>query len=91
MLQASYKGIPVLDQAIGLYNYMWKKFLPMDPIVIDQLIIPAGVDFDSLSIGVDSSNSFVIASQLTRKKPTMLMEKLYYTKQFEEETKIQQQ
>ncbi|CDW86369.1 UNKNOWN [Stylonychia lemnae] len=91
VIQASYKGQPVVQQHIGLFNTMWKKFVPMDQIVIDELIIPAGVDFDSVSLAVDNVQNYYIAQQQIRKKPTLFMEKLYFTKEFEEEQKIQQQ
>lgn len=35
--------------------------MPSEPIVIDELIIPAGADFDSLVVHVDNLHQFYLA------------------------------
>lgn len=60
---------------------MWKQFSPHDVgVIIDQLVIPSMVDFDSLLIGIDSLQPYYIEQQATRLYPSPFYEKTYITK-----------
>lgn len=52
-----YKGQVVLKAPVVLFSHMWKQFIPSETIVIDKLVIPPMVDFDSMMITRDGGIS----------------------------------
>jgi len=39
---------------VFLFSNFWTLLMPAEPVVIDELVIPPGVDFDSLMVTVNS-------------------------------------
>ena len=56
-----FEGQEVLAANVVLFSHTWTLLLPVEPVVIDELILPAGVDFDSLIVHVDSLQGFFVA------------------------------
>lgn len=48
----------MLQAPVMLFSNMWKQFMPSESIVIDKLIIPSMVDFDSVLVEVNSLQSY---------------------------------
>jgi len=55
-------GKAVLAGTVILYSNMWKQFIPSEAgVIIDRLVIPSMVDFDSLHISTDSLLNYNLA------------------------------
>lgn len=54
--------------------------MPSEAIVIDKLVIPSMVDFDSMLVEVNSLQSYHTSSQANRPVPATFFEKVYITK-----------
>jgi len=45
----------VLSSTVVLFSNMWKQFIPSENgVIIDRLVIPPMIDFDSLLVHIDS-------------------------------------
>ena len=52
----------VLSSTVVLFSNMWKQFIPSDNgVVIDKLVIPPMIDFDSLLVHIDNLQPYHIA------------------------------
>jgi hypothetical protein len=43
-----YQGSEVLNHPTLVFNDVWKKFSTIKSLVVDSLILPAGIDFDNI-------------------------------------------
>jgi hypothetical protein len=68
-----------LNATIYTNNQIWKQYSPQEYLILDKLIIPAGMDIDNLMLQVDMhSEEFLIAMQSGRKQPQhFLIEKSF--------------
>jgi hypothetical protein len=65
-----------------LFSNIWKQFIPSDQgLIVDRLVIPPMVDFDSMLIGIDSLQPYYLAQQKKRGPsfPSTFYEKVFIT------------
>ena len=67
-----------------LFSNMWKQFVPSESgLIIDRLVIPPMVDFDSILVNIDSLHAFYIDQQNKRTLPLTFFEKVFMTKEMQ--------
>ena len=77
---------------VFLFSNVWTLLLPAEPVVVDELVLPAGVDFDSLIVSVDSLQGFFATQQAKRKEPVGMRYKHYLSReQLHEELRKQKE
>jgi hypothetical protein len=63
-----------LNVTISADNHVWRQYQPYETLVLDQLIIPPGMDLDNLFLSVDSnSDEYHIKLQNLKKHPQNYM------------------
>ncbi len=70
----------VLSSTVVLFSNMWKQFIPSENgVIIDRLVIPSMIDFDSLLVHIDNLQSYHIAEQSKKSHQAMFFEKIFFT------------
>lgn len=68
----------VLSSTVVLFSNMWKQFIPSENgVIIDRLVIPSMIDFDSLLVHIDNLQSYHIAEQSKKSHQAMFFEKIF--------------
>ena len=82
LVSAYLDGKLVLQAQVLASSILWKHYQPHETLLIDMLVIPPGMDFDNLLVGVDmGSEELMIKQQLARKHhQNYLIEKTYNLK-----------
>lgn len=80
-IRGYFNGKLVLQGSVVLFSNLWKQFMPAESgVVVDKVVLPSMVDFDSMMVGVDSLQPYHIANQNKRVHPSPLLEKVFITK-----------
>jgi len=55
-VQTYFQGHLTMNASIIVYNDMWKLYAPQEELLMDKLVIPAGIDMDNLLIDVSETS-----------------------------------